>query len=216
MYAARAALVARNSSHQIACMDMAPVHLTRTDHKPVSKARTMGWTGTSRVLDWYFCNGQDGGPVARSAGSATTARGATTRTASDKPGASFYGEALAAAGLVPPGPRPSRASTGVSGGFEQDARSSLPRREREAIFQRARNLRLVLVVALPRRDLTGPRARAAQTPKQKRARRGSASSAAAIFSNKSRRRRTGTARREQNPNARLGRGSQLPRRPVRE
>ena len=121
--AARAALVARNSSHQIACMDMAPVHLTRqTDHKPVSKGTDDGLDGHQAViLDWYLLQRSRWlAPVARSElavpprrrtrrhARRRQARGVVLRLGFGRGGARAAGAALAARQLR------------VSGGFEQD------------------------------------------------------------------------------------------------
>ena len=132
---ARQALVARNSSHQIACMDMAPVHLTRqVDHKPVSKGTDDGLDGHQAViLDWYLLQRSRWlAPVARSSWQCHHGARRDDTHGVDKPGASFYGWALAAAGLVPPGPRWPRVNCGCRVDSNKISVFALPRAERGA------------------------------------------------------------------------------------
>ena len=130
---ARQALVERNSSHQIACMDMAPVHLTRqTDHKPVSKGTDDGLDGHQAViLDWYLLQRSRWlAPVARSSWQCHHGARRDDTHGVDKPGASFYGWALAAAGLVPLGPRWPRVNCGCRVDSDKISVFALPRSER--------------------------------------------------------------------------------------
>jgi len=105
--AARAALAQRSATLQIACMDAEPVHLTRqTAHEPVSEGSDDGLDGHQAViLDWYLLQRARWlAPVSRAGWQCHHGARREDNHAVDKPGASFYGWALAAAGLVAPGP----------------------------------------------------------------------------------------------------------------
>jgi len=103
---AKRSLERHDSSLSIVCLDADPVHLTKTKHAPVSLNSDDGLDGHQAVvLDWYLLQRSRWlAPIVRKGIRCHgPGRGATTGGLYDvgQPGQSFFGWALAAAGLGP-------------------------------------------------------------------------------------------------------------------
>ena len=107
---AKRSLERHDSSLTVVCLDADPVHLTKSRHAPVSLNSDDGLDGHQAVvLDWYLLQRSRWlAPIVRKGIRCHgPGRGATTGGLYDvgQPGQSFFGWALAAAGLGPAPPK---------------------------------------------------------------------------------------------------------------